>query len=174
MNDQKNVITFQKPSIQQASQASSVIRAKSYKVTSGNQNYSQYVNTIKAYAQAGMPFEHIANAGEYIGDLVEKGEIDTSLIEGWQEKAGEIAEEESKVLAWQNRGEIISLTHQIGSPSPLTGGEVVPVTQNLTTEQNPSQNLNVLEGIAVFNQADNSQLEANPYLQAPADFKKAA
>lgn len=174
MNDTKNVITFQKYSIQPASQASVVIRAKSFKVTSGNQNYSQYVNAIKAYALAGMPFEHIANAGETLGDMVERGELDSSLIEGWQEKAGEIAEEESKVLAWQNRGEVISLTHQITSPNPITGQEVVQTSQNLTTGQNPSQNLNVLEGIAVFNQNKSEQLENNPYLIAPADIKKAA
>lgn len=165
MNDPKNVITFQKPS---------VIRAKSFKVTSGNQNYSQYVNTIKAYALAGMPFEHIANAGETLGDMVERGELDSSLIEGWQEKAGEIAEEESKVLAWQNRGEVISLTHRIASPDPITGQEIVQTSQNLTTGQNSPQNLNVLEGIAVFNQTGNPQLEANPYLHAPADLKKTA
>lgn len=163
MNRDTNVITFQK---------SSVIRAKSYKVTSGNQNYSQYVNTIKAYAQAGMPFEHIANAGEFIGDLVEKGELDTSLIEGWQEKAGEIAEEESKVLAWQNRGDVISITNQITSPNTTTGSEIVIASQDLTIGENQPQNLNVLEGIAVFNQKTSGQLENNPYLRAPADPKK--
>lgn len=150
------------------------VRAKSFKVTSGTGNYSQYVSTIKAYALAGMPFEHIANAGEYIGDSVEKGELDASLIAGWQEKAGEIAEEESKVLAWQNRGDVISVTQQLDAPASLTGQEVVRSSQDLTSQQNQPQNLNVLEGIAVFNQQDNNQLQANPYLSAPADLKKAA
>lgn len=152
----------------------SPVRAKSFKVTTGSGNYSQYVATVKAYAQAGMSFEHIANAGETLGDMVERGELDSSLIEGRQEKAGEIAEEESKVLAWQNRGEVISVTHQIASPTPVTGQEVVQTTQSLTQEQTPPQNLNVLEGIAVFNQKVSEQLENNPYLRAPADLKKAA
>lgn len=178
MSDNKNVISFNKPAVQSTSQPTSPIRAKFFKVTSANQNYSQYLNTIKAYSQAGMPFEHIANAGEFIGDQVEKGEIDSSLIEGWQEKAGEIAEEESKVLAWQNRGEVISVTHQLPS-APTTGQEITPLSQDLTTQKQP-QSMNVLEGISVYNQqpqslpniSQNQGLENNPFLTAPPVIKK--
>lgn len=168
----------------------SVIRAKSFKVSSAMQNFAQYVRTVKAYALAGLPLEHIANAGEEIGDIVERQEIDANLLESSQSKAGEIAEDEGKIMAWQNRGEKISIVNQLPSAQPLKETEIVPAANNLTTAGiNPEQKVNVLEGIAVFasggganynqpqqinsNQGD-SQLEANPYLQAPADLKKTA
>ena len=157
----------------------SLTRAKSFKVTSVNQNYTQYVNTIKAYAQAGLPFEHIANAGEFLGDLVERGEIDAPL-EALEGKVGEVAEDESKLMAWQNRGEVISLTHQLPGAQPITGQEIVTSTQGLTFNNPPQdQTRNVIEGIGVFkeqpqqvqNPTSNPQLENNPYLKAPANFK---
>ena len=138
------------------------------------QNFAQYVRTVKAYALAGLPLEHIANAGEEIGDLVERAEIDASVLESSQSKAGEIAEDENKILAWQNRGEQISIVNQLPSAQPLKEAEIVPVSNEVATPQaNPPQILNVVEGIAVFNQY-NSQLETNPYLRAPADLKKSA
>lgn len=164
MNDDRNVITFQK---------SSVIRAKSFKISSATQNFAQYVRTVKAYALAGLPLVHIANAGEEIGDLVERAEIDASLLESSQSKAGEIAEDENKILAWQNRGEQISIINQLPSAQPLKETEIVPVSNDVAIPQaNPPQTLNVVEGIAVFSQ-NNSQLETNPYLRAPANLKKA-
>lgn len=178
MSDDKNLNPFQKTSIQQLPPGSSPIRAKSFKVVANDQNYAQYVSAIKAYALAGMPFEHIANAGEYIGDSVEKGEIDTALIEGWQEKMGEVAEEESKILAWQNRGDVISITHQLPTATPTSEHEIMPTSQDLTQQTQP-QNTNVLEGIAVYNQQDSlnntstqtQSLENNPFLKAPATIK---
>ncbi len=173
MNDGNNIITFDKPSFQPTSQTS-VIRAKSFKISSAMGNFAQYVRTVKAYALAGLPLVHIANAGEEIGDLVERGEIDASVLENSQSKAGEIAEDENKILAWQNRGEKIYIMNQLPSAQPLKETEIVPVTNNLVTA-NPKQEqtLNVVEGIAVFNQ-NNSQLNNNPYLKAPADIKKTA
>ncbi len=140
-------------------------RAKSFKVNSTSQNYAQYVSTVKAYALAGMPFEHIANAGDFLGDQVERGEIDAPLLEGWQEKAGEVAEDASKILSWQNRGEVISIIPQLSSPS-ITGQEIVNIS--------PDQTINVVEGIAVFNKEGNFELENNPYLKALPDLKKTA
>lgn len=144
--------------------SSSKIRAKSFRISSGQQNYTQYAATVKAYALAGMPFEHIANAGDFLGDPVERGEIDAPILTGWQELAGEVTEDKSKILSWQNRGEIISITPQLSSLS-VTGQETVT---------NPDQTRDVVEGIGVFNQTDNSQLMTNPYLKAPAGLKKAA
>lgn len=148
-------------------------RAKSFKISSATANFAQYVRTVKAYALAGLPLEHIANAGEEIGDLVERAEIDASLLESSQSKAGEIAEDENKILAWQNRGEQISIINQLPSAQPVSQTEIAPLSNNLVTTQSQPQTANVLEGIAVFNQ-NNSQLETNPYLRAPADLKKAA
>lgn len=160
----------------------SITRAKSFKVTSQTQNYAQYVRTVKAYALASLPFEHIANAGDFLGDIVERGEIDAPISE-LQEKMGEVVEDESKLLAWQNRGETISLTHQLSSPTPTTGKEVVTISQAVTTQTQTEKTINVIEGIGVFNQqtpqiqnptpsTSSSPLENNPYLQAPADIKK--
>lgn len=159
------------------------MRAKSFKISSAMQNFAQYVRTVKAYALANMPLEHIANAGEQLGDLVERQEIDASLLEASQTKAGEIAEDENKIMAWQNRGEKISIVNQLPSSQPLKETEIVPATFDLATPvTNSEQTLNVLEGMAVFNNQpqqisanqNNSQLETNPYLRAPADLKKAA
>lgn len=155
-------------------------RAKSFKINSVTANFAQYVRTVKAYALAGLPLVHIANAGEEIGDLVERAEIDASLLESSQSKAGEIAEDENKILAWQNRGEQISIINQLPSAQPLRETEIVPISNDVAIPQaNPPQTANVLEGIAVFNSQPqqinnqgNSRLESNPYLHAPADLKK--
>ncbi len=152
MDDNKS-ITF--------SNNSQVTRAKSFKINSPTQNYSQYINTVKAYAQAGLPFEHIANAGDHLGDSVERGEIDASIHQGWQNKAGEIAEDKSKILAWQNRGETISITQALGAPT----------SNSLTTsQQTREQTLNVVEGISVT-KVQPSELDNNPFLKAPANLK---
>lgn len=157
----------------------SVIRAKSFKVISGAQNFAQYVRTVKAYALASMPLEHIANAGEEIGDAIERAEIDANLLESSKSKAGEIAEDENKIMAWQSRGETISIINQLPSAQPLKETEIVPVINKLVAiGETPEQKINVLEGIAVFNNQaqpvanqSNSQLENNPYLSAPANIK---
>lgn len=187
MDGDKNLVS-PNTNLKASNPGPNLTRAKSFKVTSGGGNYSQYVNTIKAYASAGMPFEHIANAGETLGDLVERSEIDAPLssLEG---KIGEVAEDESKLMAWQNRGEVISLTHQLPGAQPITGQEIVTSTQGLTFNNPPQdQTRNVIEGIGVFNQTPpqiqqtaqtpvqnpttNSQLENNPYLKAPANLNK--
>lgn len=155
-------------------------RAKSFKVTSGSQNYAQYINTIKAYASAGMPFEHIANAGELLGDIVEREEIDAPL--NIDEKVGEIVEDESKLMAWQSRGETISLTHHLPGVQSMTDQKVTIIPQDVVVNQaQPNQTIDVIEGIGVFKENQkpqipqtnqNSQLENNPYLKVPADLKR--
>lgn len=164
--DNNNPIIFQKGAVAPSSQNPSIVRAKSFKVNSPSHNFAQYINAIKAYALAGMPFEHIANAGEYLGDKVERGEINAPLKEDVLGRVGETVEDESKILSWQNRGEVISVVPQLSSPNPITGQELVQTSQGLTINPNQEEKLNVLEGIAVYNQPNNSQLENNPYLQA--------
>lgn len=165
MNNQ-NSIVFNRIA-PQTPQTSSVIRAKSFKVNSPNHNFAQYINTIKAYALAGLPFEHIANAGEYLGDPVERGELDAPLQDGWEQKVGETIEDESKILSWQNRGEIISVVPQLTSPNPVTGQEMVNTTQQITNNPPQEEQRNILEGIAVYN-----QLENNPFLKVlPQDIQ---
>lgn len=160
----------------------SITHAKSFKVTSQTPNYAQYVRTVKAYALAGLSFEHIANAGDTLGDFVERGEIDAPISE-MEKKMGEVVEDESKLLAWQNRGETISLTLELPSGVSVTGKEVVTISQSVTIKPQEEQTINVIEGIGVFNQqapqiqnttpsTSPSHLENNPYLRAPADLKK--
>lgn len=158
----------------------SPIRAKAFKINSGAHNFAQYARTVKAYSLAGLPLEHIANAGDFLGDPVERKAVDASLLETTHTKAGEIAEYENRIMAWQSRGEQISIINQLQAAQPVKETEIVPVTNNLTTATpNQLQTLNVLEGIAVFNNRPqqlpgsqpNSQLENNPYLRTPADLK---
>ncbi|MBI3103628.1 hypothetical protein HYZ05_01685 [Candidatus Daviesbacteria bacterium] len=52
-------ITFNKSSLQPVSQISSAIRAKSFKISSATANFAQYVRTVKAYALAELPLEHM-------------------------------------------------------------------------------------------------------------------
>lgn len=150
-------------------QSSNPTRARSFKVKTTNLDYAQYVNTIKAYALAGMPFEHIANAGDHLGDIVERLEMDAPIQESWKTKVGEIAEDQGKIMAWQSRGEVVSVSHQLQDPS-VTGLEIV-VQSTEVAIQTPEQKIDVVEGIAVVtNKPD--KLENNIYLNTPADLSK--
>ena len=82
-----------------AAQNYSPIRAKSFKVKTKSPDYAQYAATIRAYALAGMPFEHIANAGDHLGDIVERLDLDAPIQESWKNKIGEIAEDKEKIMA---------------------------------------------------------------------------
>jgi len=72
-----------------AAQNYSPIRAKSFKVKTKSPDYAQYAATIRAYALAGMPFEHIANAGDHLGDIVERLELDAPIQKSWKQKVKE-------------------------------------------------------------------------------------
>lgn len=150
-------------------QASQLVRAKSFKVKTTNLDYSQYVNTIKAYALAGMPFEHIANAGDHLGDIVERLELDAPIQQSWKTTVGEIAEKEDQIMAWQTRGEVVSVSHQLSDPS-VTGLEIVVQSTEVVIPEN-EQKIDVVEGIAVATN-HNTQLENNIYLKSPADLNK--
>lgn len=181
----KNVIKFSNTNITDVPNTASQTRAKSFKVSRVPvHNYAQYVRTVKAYALAGMTFEDIANAGDFLGDEVERLEIDAPLQQSWKNTLGEVAEDESQVLAWQARGERVSITTQLSSPEG-TGKEIVVVSRDLISAQpSEEQTIEVIEGIKVSLQEDppsslpnsttNSQLENNPYLQPIENFKKPA
>ncbi len=143
-------------------------RARSFNVKTSIKDYAQYVTTIKAYASAGMPFEHIANAGEALGDFVERLELDAHIQEGWKQKIGEIAENPGQVMAWQSRGEKVPVSHQLSS-SGVTGMEMVTISQDLTVP-NQEQTIDVVEAVAV-SESPSQQLENNPFLKSPASLK---
>ncbi len=167
--DSNDQISVKQTDLTRSSKDFTPTRARSFKVKARQHNYAQYVRTVRAYALAGLPFEHIANAGDFLQDEVEREETDAPIHEGWQEKLGEVAENEGNIMAWQNRGEVVSLNYQIESPTSITGMEVVAVSGELTTVNIPQEKtIDVIEGIAVFN-----DLENNPYLKAPPlDYKK--
>lgn len=144
-------------------------RAKSFKVKTTGRDYAQYANAIKAYALAGMPFEHIANAGDHLGDLVERLELDAPIQESWKEKIGEIAEDEGKIMAWQTRGEIASLSHQLPQATAATNMEMVTISQEITLSGSEEKTIDIVEGIAV-SASPAPQLENNIFLKTPANL----
>jgi|GEM_PF-3410298 hypothetical protein len=182
-DNDKDLVNSLNTGVINISNTTSRTRAKSFKVSKVSaHNYAQYVRTVKAYALAGMTFEDIANAGDFLEDEVERLEIDAPLQQDWKNMAGEVAEDESKILAWQARGETVSITDQLSSPAGNTGKEVMIISKDLVTvEQNTEQTIEVIEGIKVSLEEDSpsslpnstldSQLENNPYLQ-PIDLKK--
>lgn len=113
----------------------SVTRAKSFQVKTSPHDFVQYVKTVKAYALAGMSFADIANAGDFLGDIVERKEIDAPLHKSQENRIGEVAEDENTILAWQSRGERVLITHQLSSASSRTGKEVVVISQDLITAE---------------------------------------
>ncbi len=166
------------------SQKYSPTRAKSFNVKTTGRDYAQYANTIKAYALAGMPFEHIANAGDHLGDLVERLELDAPIQESWkhlpagrQGKIGEIAEDEGKIMAWQTRGEKVPMSHQLSQATTVTGMEMVTISQEITLSGSEEKTIDVVEGIAVVRKDSflegnmNSALENNVFLKTPTNLK---
>ncbi len=169
--DNKNLVNQTNRGVIQVNNNPSAVRAKSFDIKANQNNFAQYVRTVKAYSEAGMPFNHIANAGDLLGDEVKREEIDSLLQDTEQTKAGEIAEDESRILAWQTRGEKISIIPQLSSPGQENGQELVAASQSLTTAgESKEQTIDVLEGINVSK--SNQQLENNPYLQAPPQIIK--
>lgn len=180
----KNVTTTKDTSSLITTNSSSPTRAKSFKITtSSNYDYMQYKRTVDAYMQAGLPFEHIATAGDIRGDKVEKNEVDAPLQEGWQNKTGETASDDNKMIAWQSRGEKVVESHQLAASVPVTGKELI-ITSNQLTISQPTEDriLEVIEGIAVVKEdpsklsglsADQKKLEDNPFLKAiPEEIEK--
>lgn len=158
-----------------------VKRAKAFKVVSSPSNFSQYQRTVRAYMEAGLPFEHIANAGDSLNDSVERIDLDASFLNELQNKAGEIAADSNRILAWQSRGEKITIMRELPSANE-SGNKIIPIS-GAVTQTNQPQSVDVLEGIAVVKEqpiqikssnADYSELTNSPFLKAAADFKKAA
>lgn len=180
---ERNLIHFPQGTLQTANKPS-LTRAKSFEIKAKPHNILQFVRTVKAYAAAGMTFEHIANAGNDLGETVERAEIDAPLQDGWQNKIGEVVESNGQILAWQARGEKISVTPQLSSPSSVIENKIIPISKYITASETVQEKtIDVLEGIKVIQKedpqhlptsTDNRDLTNSPYLQPIVDYKKAA
>lgn len=103
------------------------IKAKSFKITSKPENIIAFRSTVRAFINAGMPLEQIANAGDFLGEEVERLETNAPIRDGWQYKNSDVIEDENQIFAWQNR-----LT------SPLIDQELVVVSKaDLELESSP-------------------------------------
>lgn len=182
--NQKTPVTDKAARLATTQPNSALARAKSYDIglNPNSPNYQQYVTTVNAYVKAEMPFVHIANAGDELGDKVIRGEVDAPIKLGLENKVSEVVENEGRTIAWQNRGEVLSLTPQIATTSSFGGTEIVQTTQNLVQNQSTgTHSINVIEGISVSQAQQPSLTEAttnnitdisqNPYLKAPAIIK---
>lgn len=164
------------------------VRARSFNIKTSSKNLEQYKRTIIAYMQAGLTFEDIAWAGDFIGDEVVKEEIDAMIAEGWQEKTNEIAEDDSKMLAWQSRGETVSVANILPSVSTINGTEIINISKSpAVLEESTQDSYEVVEGIAVAktelpelsevsnNTSPNPTIQDSPFLQkVVGEIKKAA
>jgi hypothetical protein len=169
MSDDQAVLVTSSDAIDLKDHSSNPILAKHFKIHAKEEDYQQFLRTTQAFLEAGLPFEIIAKAGEFLGSKVEKGEIDAALLETENElqAIGQLKEADQKAIAWQNRGETISDTRQLSDPN-LSGKEIVLVSSQLSTTQ-PGNNIrSVLEVIAIVKEkrlAVESDLSENPYLK---------
>ncbi|MBI4038786.1 hypothetical protein HY384_02405 [Candidatus Daviesbacteria bacterium] len=188
MSEKDIIPSSPQPVSEPTSKVVPITRARSYKIDlkPSSPDYSQYIRVVKNYALVGMPFEHIAHVAEELGDEVEIRETTAPIRDGWQSKVGEVVEEEGRIIAWQDKGEI-SITPQLTAPNTATGQKIV-ATQGLTNPQ--KQTLKVLEGVGVYKQSaqppnnlvqfptpqtlHDANLVSNPYLQPLPQQKKAA
>lgn len=143
------IIQTQTQAVDKTTTLAAPLRARYYKVGSDQVDFDQFNRTIQAYIDAGLPFEHIANAGEHLGYPVQKGDIDAPFKPDWKQKVSDIKTGENQILAWQNRGEIADFNHQLSQP--VTGKELISTAGNLIPNpNNPAvARIQVIEGINV-------------------------
>lgn len=184
MSEEKDIASLPLQ-VDQPDRTFATVRAKSYKVCSPPDNMNQFGRAISACIAAGMSLNEVAKAGEFLGYNVNRQELDALIAQSFQpaQKIGEVVESEGKIIAWQNRGEVISANRLTG-PSSLTGREIVVTSQDVITPAADQEVIEVLEGIAVFQREEpilpepthsqDFELKDNPYLKAvPLEIKKA-
>lgn len=168
--DKSNVIVFQ-PTTPQVTSEPIQTRAISFKIRSKPENITAFRSTVKAYIVAGMPIEQIANAGDFLGEEVERLETDAPIKDGWGNKRSEVIEDGNQIFAWQSRGETVTLDHQITSANPITGNEMVIITRELATAPASQSTIDVVEGISVVKteqEAIDDELVNSPFLKKVA------
>lgn len=174
-----NLLHF--PEVKQTSGASPV-RARAYNISNAKPwNIGQYKRAAIACKVAGMTFDEVAKAADFLGDKTERIESDAPIQPGWQEIQSEIVEDEHRILLWQNRGEKVTVDKQLTPPE--SGKEIIQISDYLPQTQTPNQTIEVVEGLNITTNnpqslptaSNNTGLENNPYLQIfPGDIKKSA
>lgn len=158
-------------------------RAKLFKIISSGFDLGQFERAIEAISTAGMSFRLIADAGRFLGYQVEEHEITVPMVQTG--KVGEFMKHNGAVWAWQQTGEMISVTPQLpsGNISITSGPDQPPVPDDYykAFEDQPAgsldPNIRVIEGIAVTQQkptqiGGSDPLDTNPFLKAPARWSE--
>lgn len=181
--DKTQVVTLQPspPSVQDATKA----RGRAFKIHASHQNADVFEAAIDYYRAAKMPLEHIANAGDFLGEEVLRFEKDAPLQDGWQGGSGKRVDG-NVITVWQSRGEIIPTDHQIEGPATITGNEVIILRKEVASPTTPQENtIEVVEAVKLVKETQaaleapqtpdhDSELLNSPFLRpVPADLKKA-
>lgn len=136
------------------------VAAKSASISSPPEDYPQFVNTVKSFTVANMPFEPIINVAHSKGYPVEVTWTDSSVKTNMPANTGQVIEEENRILAIQNRGESITVSLRVTAPASATTSELITYSNNPSTSYYPEQadtaspnatvtNVPLLEGIEV-------------------------
>lgn len=137
-------------------QTAAPVQANAYSVISSSANYIQFGNTIRAYTDAGMTYQHIANAAVSLGEKVETIKANAAVATNMTTNSGQVIEEANKIRGIQNRGEEIILTPRLNYPVSSSATSLVTTAQ--VTNLNPEQKVVVVEGIEVKQTPSASQI----------------
>lgn len=135
-----------------------LVNARSLSITAPPEDYPQYVNVVKTFTVAGMTYQPIINVALSKGHPVTVGETTTFVQGDFTVTGGQVLEEESRVRAWQKRGETIVVNRMLPSPTTIAYSSEIPIP--------------VLEGIEVNNAKVNNLGFIRPLTDA--ELKKAA
>src|SRR3989344_505680 len=182
--DKSNVITFQPQPTATIQNDINKARGRAFEVHASHQNADVFEAVIDFYRAAKMPMEHVANAGDFLGEEVLRFDQDAPLQDGWQGGSGKKVEG-NVITVWQSRGEIITTDHQIEGPASITGSEVIILRKEMASPTIPQNNtIEAVEAIKLVKetqkaieapQSHNDELVNSPFLRTlPDDLKKAA
>ncbi len=113
-----------------ASQKPTNVTAKSFSISSSSEDFSQYGNTIKSFTTAGLSYQPIVNVAHAKGHPVNETLTEASLQTEMPINTGQVIEDESRIRAFQNRGEFITVTQRLSSPSVSSKEISTPSTSN--------------------------------------------
>lgn len=170
-------------------------------IFSDEENVEQFGNAAQSYIEADeeaekrgveMSLDHLINVGIQKGYRIERRETTFLLPEAWRSRKRGIFRNKKGSLAWQDGGrKVVLIIPRLSTINPVTGEGLIHVSQGWTTgtfQQPPvlegdilteQTNLQPTENLASHIPSGNTDqqdtgLAKNPYLKAPAQFKKAA